>query len=101
METIQVNGKPIKVYKKMPKGWKKSEGTLTQPLGTVWANNGQSLFTKDKNGKSLRKTALVITDEKLYQESKKKRNSKATAKKTTPAPKKPTAKKSTAKKAKK
>lgn len=36
--------KGIKVYEEIPEGWIIIEGTLTQPLGTVWISNGESLF---------------------------------------------------------
>ena len=39
------------VYKKKPKGWKVLEGTLTQPVGTVWISNGEPIFKKGKDGK--------------------------------------------------
>lgn len=56
--------KEVRVYKNLPKGWKVTQGTLTQPAGTVWINNGKSLFPK--NGKpSGRKNALLVTDEQL------------------------------------
>ena len=71
METVIVNGKEVKVYKKKPAGWEKTEGTLTQPRGTVWINNGESLFAKNKNGTPKRKIALLITDEELWNDRKK------------------------------
>ena len=43
----------------MPKGWKITKGTMTQPVGYVWINNGQSLFAKDENGKRLFRQALI------------------------------------------
>ena len=43
----------IRVYKKIPNGWKVDEGAKTAPIGYKWVTNGQSVF----GGK--RKTALV------------------------------------------
>lgn len=43
----------------MPKGWKITKGTMTQPVGYVWVNNGQSLFAKDENGNRLFRQALI------------------------------------------
>ncbi len=57
------------VYKKKPKGWKVLEGTLTQPVGTVWISNGEPIFKKGKDGKPhknpKRKTALCVENEAL------------------------------------
>lgn len=55
-----------KVYKTLPKGWRVLKGTLTQPAGMVWIDNGKSLISKDKNGKRDYKHALLINDEKLF-----------------------------------
>ena len=32
------------VVNSVPKGWKKVNGTLTQPNGYIWISNGKSLF---------------------------------------------------------
>ena len=57
------------VVKKMPKGWKITQGTTTQPKGTVWIDNGESFF----NGK--RKQKLLIVDKKTFNENIKKPSS--------------------------
>lgn len=63
------NGEEVAVYKKMPKGWKVNEGTLTQPVGTVWITNGEPIFKKGKGGElhknPKRKTALFVQNEEL------------------------------------
>lgn len=38
---------------KLPEGWKRTKGTMTQPNGWYWANNGKSIFSGE------RETALV------------------------------------------
>lgn len=62
-------GEEVKVCKKIPKGWKIEEGTLTQPVGTVWIKNGEPLFVKGKDGKMhknpKRGSALLVTNEEL------------------------------------
>lgn len=59
----------VQVYKRLPKGWKITEGTMTEPVGTRWASNGEPFFVKDKSGKYHKnlnyRQALVVTDEKL------------------------------------
>lgn len=55
------------IVKKMPKGWKVTKGTNTQPRGTVFIDNGQSRF----GGKFKQK--LLIVDEKLFKERTKKK----------------------------
>lgn len=52
----------VRVYKHLPKGWKVRQGASTQPLGTVWASNGKSIFSPEY------KQALVVRDEKLMVE---------------------------------
>ena len=56
----------VKVYKHMPKGWKETEGTMTDPSGYKWIDNNKPLFTKDKNGKRIhnknRQSALLERD---------------------------------------
>ena len=59
------NENETKVYKTLPKGWRVTEGTLTQPVGTVWIDNGKSVFAKGKDGKRLRKQALMVENEAL------------------------------------
>lgn len=49
----------VKVYKKLPKGWKETKGTLTDPAGYKWIDNNKSIFAKNKNGKHIRKTGLL------------------------------------------
>lgn len=41
----------IRVYKRLPKGWRILDGTLTQPSGYAWADNKERFFIKDSNGK--------------------------------------------------
>lgn len=43
----------------MPQGWKITQGTMTQPVGYVWVNNGLSFFAKDEHGNRLYKYALI------------------------------------------
>lgn len=49
----------VKVYKKLPRGWKETKGTLTDPIGYKWIDNNQSIFAKDKKGRYLRQTGLL------------------------------------------
>lgn len=49
----------VKVYKKLPKGWKETKGTLTDPVGYKWIDNNKSIFAKNKKGKLIRKTGLL------------------------------------------
>ena len=49
----------VKVYKKLPKGWKETKGTLTDPVGYKWIDNNKSIFAKDKKGRYVRQTALL------------------------------------------
>lgn len=59
----------VRVYKHLPEGWKVLKGTQTQPVGTVWASNGEPVFKRGKDGKLHKnpkyKQALVVRDEKL------------------------------------
>ena len=50
----------VKVYKKLPKGWKETTGTMTDPHGYKWIDNGQSLFIKGKDGKYTKNTKREI-----------------------------------------
>lgn len=34
----------IRVYSRMPKGWKETKGATTAPRGYKWIDNGKSLF---------------------------------------------------------
>lgn len=34
----------VKVYKKIPKGWKEIKGATTAPAGYKWIDNGERLF---------------------------------------------------------
>lgn len=52
----------VRIYKKVPKGWKVTEGTMTDPIGYKWIDNKKSLFAKDKNGKPVRKMAFIERD---------------------------------------
>lgn len=79
MKIISKNGgQAIPVVKKCPKGWSVSNGTLTQPVGTVWIKNG-SFFVKTKSGKTKKnpnyKEKLLVTDEKLFNERIKEKSS--------------------------
>ena len=58
--------KGITVYKTMPKGWREDKGATTAPAGTKWVTNGKSRFAK--NDKDKRKSALLITDSKVFNE---------------------------------
>lgn len=58
-------GSEVEVLKTLPKGWKETKGAMTAPLGTVMVDNGGSLFGE---GGKRRKFALVVTDEKLFNE---------------------------------
>ena len=40
-------GQYHKVYEKLPNGWKRLNGTLTEPNGYYWASNGKSFFDKN------------------------------------------------------
>lgn len=59
----------VRVLKHLPEGWKVLKGTLTQPVGTVWAANGEPVFRRGKDGKLHKnpkyKHALVVQDEGL------------------------------------
>lgn len=50
----------VKVYKKLPKGWKETKGTLTDPKGYKWIDNNKSIFARDKKGRYIRQTGLLI-----------------------------------------
>ena len=52
----------VEVYKRLPKGWKETKGTLTDPSGYKWIDNNKSIFAKDKKGNHVRKTALLERD---------------------------------------
>lgn len=58
--------KEVRVFKKLPKGWKVTEGALTAPSGYKWINNGESIFSKAKDGKLVknpkRKHAFLESD---------------------------------------
>lgn len=62
-------GKEVKVHKTIPKGWKVQEGTLTQPVGTVWIKNNEPIFVKGKDGKMHKnpkaKSELYVQNEEL------------------------------------
>lgn len=38
----------VRVYNKMPKGWKTSEGVMTNPIGFKMIDNRKSWFSKDR-----------------------------------------------------
>ena len=61
----------MKTYKNLiPKGWRRLNGTLTEPNGCIWIYNGKSLFSeKDENGKTLRKSKVLIVDRELFEEN--------------------------------
>lgn len=62
----------MKTYENLiPKGWEKLNGTLTEPSGCIWIYNGKSLFEKGENGKTLRKSKVLIVDRELFEKSKK------------------------------
>lgn len=61
----KTNNMSVKVCKTLPKGWEVDNYAMTQPVGTVWINNGKSLFTKGKDGKPQRRQALLIQNEEL------------------------------------
>ena len=60
----------ITVYTTMPKNWKFDKGAATAPAGSKWITNGKSRFAKDEKNK--RKSGLLITDKKLFDERMKK-----------------------------
>ncbi len=37
-----------KIYRKMPEGWKVTEGAMTAPCGLIWINNGKSLLKGER-----------------------------------------------------
>ena len=39
----------VRVYQRMPNGWKETEGALTAPVGYKWIDNGKSLFKGRKS----------------------------------------------------
>ena len=47
------SGRKVKAYSKAPKGYRRTRGATTAPVGFEWWNNGESLFS----GK--RKSVLV------------------------------------------
>ena len=59
----------VRVYKHLPEGWKVLKGTLTQPVGTAWASNGEPVFRRGKGGKLHKnpkyKQVLVVQDEEI------------------------------------
>ena len=62
------NGKEVnsRVYANTPHGFKKDDGATTQPLGTVMANNGKSLFATKPDGKPARKQVVVLKDKEAF-----------------------------------
>jgi len=63
----------MKTYENLiPKGWRRLNGTLTEPNGCIWIHNGKSLFEKGENGKTLRKSKVLIVDRELFEENLKK-----------------------------
>lgn len=38
----------VKIYRKMPEGWKVTEGAMTAPCGLIWINNGKSLLKGER-----------------------------------------------------
>lgn len=56
----------VRVFKRLPKGWKVDDGARTAPSGYKWINNGESFFSKNKDGKYIknpkRKTAFLESD---------------------------------------
>jgi len=44
-----------KILKKVPKGWRKTKGATTAPMGFAWYSNGKSRFSGE------RKIALIKT----------------------------------------
>ena len=60
----------------IPKGWKRLNGTTTQPHGCIWICNGKSLFEKDKNGKRLYKSKVLIANRELFEKTKTSRYTK-------------------------
>lgn len=62
----------MKTYQNLiPKGWRKLNGAQTEPNGCIWIYNGKSLFEKGENGKTLRKSKVLIVDRELFEKSKK------------------------------
>lgn len=59
----------VRVYKHLPEGWRILKGTLTQPVGTEWASNGEPAFKRGRDGKMHKnpkyKQALVVQDEEM------------------------------------
>lgn len=59
----------VRVYKHLPEGWRVLKGTLTQPVGTEWASNGEPVFKRGRDGKMHKnpkyKHALVVQDEEM------------------------------------
>ncbi len=55
----------VDVYTAMPKGWKVDKGATTAPLGGVVITSGGSRFGY---GDKQRKTAILVTDKKLFEE---------------------------------
>ena len=60
-------GKEVRVYKRMPQGYKAIDGSTTAPAGTMWVRKGTP-FTRGRDGKMHAnpnyKHALVVRDEK-------------------------------------
>lgn len=48
----------IRRLEKLPDGWRRTKGAMTQPNGWYWANNGKSIFSGE------REAALVRESEK-------------------------------------
>lgn len=65
---IKRDGKEVdtRVYMNTPHGFKKDDGATTQPLGTVIADNGKSLFATTPNGKPERKQVIVLKDKDAF-----------------------------------
>lgn len=65
----------IRVYKRMPNGWKPSNININLE-GCMWINNGQSRFAKDTQGNRLFKYGLLVVNKDLYAESLRKKKIK-------------------------
>ena len=59
MDRYGLLGNPnIRKLERLPDGWRRTKGAMTQPNGWYWANNGKSIFSGE------RETALVRESEK-------------------------------------
>lgn len=56
------NGGKRQVVTKMPKGWVEDKGSMTNPTGTVWINNGKSIMSGE------RKSALLVVNKGFAQD---------------------------------